>query len=105
MKKLLLASILSFGLLPAWSDSVLAAMRTVTLSVPGMSCEVCPITVKKSLQKVSGVDRADVSFEKKEAVVTYDDTKTTMERLIKATADAGYPSVLKGAASVKGEGK
>ncbi len=105
MKKLLLASILSFGLLPAWSGSALAAMRTVTLSVPCMSCEVCPITVKKALQKVSGVDRVDVSFEKKEAVVTYDDSKTTMERLIKATEDAGYPSVLKAAASVKGEGK
>lgn len=80
-------------------------MRTVTLSVPGMSCEVCPITIKKALQRVSGVDRVDVSFEKKEAVVTYDDSKTTMERLIKATGDAGYPSVLKVAASVKGEGK
>ena len=105
MKKLLLTSILSFGLLSAWNGSAQAAMRTMTLSVPGMSCEVCPITVKKALQKVSGVDKVDVSFEKKEAVVTYDDTKTTMERLIKATADAGYPSFLKAASSVKGEGK
>lgn len=105
MKKLLLASVLSINLFAVCSGPALAAMHTVTLSVPGMYCEVCPITVKKALQKVSGVDRVDVSFEKKEAVVTYDDTKTTLERLVKSTANAGYPSVQKGAASVKGEGK
>jgi len=35
---------------PAW-----AAVQTVTLSVPGMTCAACPITVKKALTKVGGV--------------------------------------------------
>jgi len=41
------------------------------------------------------VTNADVSLEKAEAVVTYDDAKTNVESLLKATKDAGYPSTLK----------
>lgn len=76
--------------IPAW-----AATKTVTLSVPGMTCEACPITVKKALSKVAGVQKADVSFEKREAVVTFDDAKANADVLTQATANAGYPSSLK----------
>lgn len=72
-----------------------AALQTVTLSVPGMYCEVCPITVKKALQKVPGVTRVDVSFEKKEAVVSYDDTKASIAKMQDATFEAGYPAEIK----------
>src|SRR5260370_34460816 len=72
---------------PAW-----AATRTATLDVPGMTCSTCPITVKKALTKVSGVSKIDFSLEKKQAVVTYDDAKTNVEALVKATTDAGFPS-------------
>ena len=53
-------------------------------------------SVKRSLTKVNGVTQADVSLEKAEAVVTFDDVKTSTEALLKATKDAGYPSTLKG---------
>lgn len=72
-----------------------AATKTVTLSVPGMQCQVCPLTVRKALTRVDGVSKADVSFEKKEATVTFDDTKTNVDALRKATADAGFPSTIK----------
>lgn len=55
----------------------------------------CVISVKRSLTKVNGVTKADVSLEKAEAVVTFDDAKTNVESLLKATNDAGYPSTLK----------
>ena len=42
------------------------------------------------------MSKADVSLEKAEAVVTYDDTKTGTDALLKATKDAGYPSTLQG---------
>jgi mercuric ion binding protein len=44
--------------------------QTVTLSVPGMTCSACPITVKKAISKVEGVSKVDVTFETREAVVT-----------------------------------
>ena len=53
-------------------------------------------SVKRSLTKVNGVAQADVSLEKAEAVVTFDDAKTSTDALLKATKDAGYPSTLKG---------
>ena len=75
---------------PAW-----AATKTVTLSMPGMTCEACPITVKKALSKVVGVQKADFRLKKREAVVTFDDAKTNADALTKATADAGYPATVK----------
>ena len=75
---------------PVW-----AATKMVTLSVPGMDCPVCPITVKKALTGVGGVTKADVNFDKRQAIVTFDDAKTNVETLTKATKDAGYPATVK----------
>ena len=72
---------------PAW-----ASPKTVTLNVSGMTCEACPITVKKALQKVPGVSKINVLYEKKQVVVTFDDSKTDTDALVKATTNAGYPS-------------
>lgn len=73
---------------------VLAGPKTVTLSVPTMDCPVCPITVKKALSKVPGVSQATVDFDKRQATVTFDDAKASVETLTRATTDAGYPSTL-----------
>jgi mercuric ion binding protein len=75
-----------------------AATQTVVLSVPDMTCSACPITVRAALTKVPGVSKVDVSFEEKEAVVVFDDSKTSVEALMRATEKAGYPSALKTAA-------
>lgn len=93
MKKLLVAAGLS--LLTALSAPLGAAPKTVTLSVPGMTCPVCPITVKKALTRVDGVSNAEVSYENRQAVVTFDDARTGVDALHRATADAGYPSSVK----------
>jgi mercuric ion binding protein len=53
------------------------------------------ISVQRSLTKIGGVTRANVSLDKAEAVVTFDDTKTSTDALLKATGGAGYPSTLK----------
>ena len=90
MKKLFAAAVVS--VLTILSTSAWAASKTVTLSVSGMTCAACPITIKKALTDVDGVTDAEVSFDKKEAVVTFDDTKTSVSALIEATTNAGYPS-------------
>jgi periplasmic mercuric ion binding protein len=90
MKKLFAAAVVS--VLTILCTSAWAASKTVTLSVPGMTCAACPITIKKALTDVDGVTDAEVSFDKKEAVVTFDDAKTDVSTLIEATTDAGYPS-------------
>ena len=86
------------ALLAVLATSALAAQQTVTLTVPGMTCAACPITVKKALGKVDGVGKAEIDYEKRQATVTFDDAKTDVAKLTRATADASYPSSVKGAA-------
>ena len=90
MKKI--STILMFLLL---AGTLYAERKTVTLDLPTMNCEVCPVTVKKALIRENGVLQADVNLEKKSAVVTYDTAKTDTEKLIEATTNAGYPSIVK----------
>lgn len=90
MKKLFATLALAAMVAPAW-----AATQTVTLAVQGMTCAACPITVKKAISKVEGVSKTDVRFDKREAVVTFDDAKTSVQKLTKATEDAGFPSSVK----------
>jgi len=72
-----------------------AKQQTVSLNVPTMDCATCPITIKAALSKVPGVARVKVSYEKREAVIVYDDAQTTVADLKKATEDVGYPAMLK----------
>lgn len=91
MKKLLVSiALTTFIATPVW-----AATQTVTLAVPGMTCAACPFTVKKALTKVEGVSKAEVSYENREAIVTFDDSKTNVEALSNASGNAGYPASLK----------
>ncbi|MGR9045118.1 MAG: mercury resistance system periplasmic binding protein MerP [Gammaproteobacteria bacterium] len=84
-----------FLVLAVVSGSILAAPRTVTLDVQNMTCAVCPITVRKALERVSGVQQVTVDYESQTAIVQYDDTTTTEDRLTEATQNAGYPSSVK----------
>jgi mercuric ion binding protein len=74
-----------------------AAPRQVTLSVPTMDCATCPITIKAALLKVPGVQRAQVSYARRRAVVSFDDARTDIATLTRATGEAGYPSFASGA--------
>lgn len=71
---------------------VTAAPRSATLSVPTMSCATCPIALKAALTKVHGVSSVKSDLGKRQTTVVYDDAKTGVAALSKATADAGFPS-------------
>lgn len=87
-----LSLIVTFAVAMLASSHVFAAEQTVTLAVKNMDCAACPHTVKASLQAVSGVKQAIVSYQEKTAIVTYDDAKTDVGGLVTATTNAGYPS-------------
>jgi len=90
MKKLFAIIAFSAVAAPAW-----AASKTVTLTVPGMTCAACPLTVRQAISKVDGVNKVDVKFDQREAVVTFDDAKASVQNLTQATENAGYPSSVK----------
>lgn len=87
--KTLASAVLLLAAMPAF-----AATQHLTLSVPGMNCAACPITIKKALSKMDGVSQIEVSAKTRQAVVTYDDAKTDVQALTTATANAGYPSTV-----------
>ena len=87
-----------------WPVTVLAALplmawaappKTVTLDVRNMTCELCPITVRKSLEKMPGVSAVQVDFDRKTATVSYDPDRTQPPALTRATINAGYPSTVR----------
>jgi mercuric ion binding protein len=60
-----------------------ASQQQVVMDIRGMTCELCPLAIKKSLEKVPGVKEVKVSLEEKKAWLTVDGTVTD-----KALADA-----------------
>jgi len=92
-------SILAFSVILLFSSSGMSGevsqMQVVTLDVDNMTCALCPYTVKKSLTKVSGVEKAEVDYDSKTAVVTFDPSRTNVAALTEATTNVGYPSKLK----------
>jgi len=87
---------LLFVALLATSLGALAAEpQTVILDVQNMTCELCPITVKKALDKVPGVAASKIDFAKKTATVKFNPDRTNVAALVEATTNAGYPSRLR----------
>lgn len=73
-------------------SAIAVTPRVAVLDVHNMTCTLCPVTVKMSLQEVPGVMQVKVDFDKKTATVSFDADKTSAAALVKATTDAGYPS-------------
>ncbi|MEJ2173424.1 MAG: cation transporter [bacterium] len=66
-------------------------MRATTLKVSGMTCNHCVSAVTKALAKVPGVESADVSLEKAQAVVK---GSANAQALIAAVKEEGYDAAL-----------
>ncbi|TRZ98697.1 MAG: heavy metal-binding protein [Deltaproteobacteria bacterium] len=64
----------------------------VVLAITGMTCGHCVAAVKKALAAVAGVEAVEVTLSPPRAVVVCDSSRTTVEMLMKATAEEGYPS-------------
>lgn len=90
MKKILLA--MSVVLLTSISTFAAAEERTVVLDVEKMHCALCPVTVRKAIEKVDGVKDVVVDFERKTATVIYDDEATSVDSIADASTNVGYPA-------------
>lgn len=72
-------------------------MKTVTLDVQGMTCGGCVASVTRMLTGIAGVQSAQVSLDKAEAVVAFDEQQTAPAKLVAAVEDGGFDAALKGA--------
>jgi mercuric ion binding protein len=60
-----------------------------------MYCSLCPVTVKKALERVPGVIEARADFATRSAEAKYDPDKVSAEALVRAVTDAGYPATVR----------
>ncbi|MCR5857427.1 heavy-metal-associated domain-containing protein [Mesorhizobium sp. J428] len=70
--------------------------QTATFDVPGMTCALCPVTVRKAMEAVEGVREVEVNFDARTATVVFDPSVTTIEAIAAASANAGYPAAVRG---------
>ncbi|RLA57847.1 MAG: heavy metal transporter [Gammaproteobacteria bacterium] len=93
-----LAGSAAFNMLPnAWAANSVetqtaAAEQTVTFAVEKMTCAVCPITVRKAIEKVEGVKSVSMNFSAKTTTVVFDPAIATPEQIGAASTNAGYPA-------------
>jgi mercuric ion binding protein len=69
--------------------------KTAIFAIEKMTCAACPITVRKAMEGVDGVNKVTVDFSKKAATVIYDSIVTTPEKIGAASTYAGYPAMPK----------
>src|SRR5438093_5693204 len=73
----------------------LAATKTVALDIKGWTCGSCAGSTRIALKKLEGVADVKTDREKGEAVVTYDDSKVTPERMIQGIERIGYSATIR----------
>lgn len=67
-----------------------AKAERAVISIEGMSCTNCAKGIKAMLKRTAGVISAEVSFERREAVVDYDPERTTREKILQVIDNMGY---------------
>jgi copper chaperone CopZ len=80
--------VLTFGVITA-----AAFTKTVTIKVEGMKCAKCSSSVTKALKATEGVEDAQVSSDKGEAVIKYDDQKLSEAKLREVINATGFKAV------------
>ncbi|WP_269585430.1 heavy metal translocating P-type ATPase [Roseibium sp. Sym1] len=69
-----------------------ARTQTVTLNIQSMSCASCVGRVDKALEAVPGVLDVSVNLAAETATVTFAEGAVSVQDLVKASADIGYPA-------------
>ncbi len=72
-----------------------AATKTAAFEVSGWTCGSCAAATRIALKKVDGVEDVKTDPDKKQVLVTYDDTKVTTDRMVQTIARLGYKAALK----------
>lgn len=90
--------LVALALAAAWP--LQAASRTATFEVSGWTCGSCAAATRIALKKLDGVEDVKTDNEKKEALVKYDDSKVTTDRMVQAIARLGYKATVKAAGAL-----
>ena len=108
MKTVIFALLFTFGAVGLWAAAVSspaqaqsagatnADSQSATFAIENMTCALCPVTVRKAMESVSGVKSVSVDFENKTATVLFDPAVTDRAAIAAASTNAGYPAAATG---------
>lgn len=65
-------------------------MKTQSMNVLGMHCASCAAVIKRSLQKLDGVESCEINYGTEKAKVAYDPEKVSVEKMNKEIDKLGY---------------
>jgi len=64
-----------------------------TIKVEGMSCGHCEMRVKKAVEAVEGVRKAEVNLQNKQLTVEFEEGKTDLKKVKAAVREVGYEPI------------
>ncbi len=68
-------------------------MKTVTYTIPNISCMHCVHTIKNEVSDLQGVQSVDANAQTKQATITFD-VPATEEQIKELLAEINYPAQL-----------
>lgn len=68
-------------------------MKTITYSIPNISCNHCVHTIKTEVGDIEGVKSVEANFETKKAVISFD-APATEEQILLLLKEINYPAVV-----------
>ncbi len=68
-----------------------SGLEEAVLDIRGMTCDACSVTLHKALTRLDGVEAAEVTYEPPRAVVRYRPEVVSLDEIVRATANVGYP--------------
>lgn len=74
-------------------EAALKKQKQKTVQITGMTCAACANRIEKGLNKMEGVDSANVNFALERATVTYDSDKVNDEAIEATIKKLGYGTV------------
>jgi len=89
---------------PYWGDTFISSnapivevqtqnLRSIEVAIEGMTCKACEATIEKVVLESGGVSSAKASSVNKNAMISFDVTKTDVNSIVKAIATTGYKAV------------
>jgi P-type Cu+ transporter len=68
-------------------------LKETNLQISGMTCAACAVRIEKGLNKLEGVEQANVNLALEKSAIKYDPSKIKVEDLQKKIQDLGYDVV------------
>jgi copper chaperone CopZ len=68
-------------------------MKTVTYTIPNISCMHCVHTIKNEVSDLEGVQSVDANAQTKQATITFD-TPASEDEILSLLAQINYPAKL-----------